>query len=263
MPGRYLIGVVCLLVGFLAGGLPAAGQSVLVPDSGFPAVVARIKPSVVGVGTFQAIRAPQSSLMGTGFVVADGNHVVTNYHVVRDHQVPENKEYLSILVGSGNRVDVRRAEIVAKSVAHDLAILRFDGEPLPPVSLGRRMTLSADGTSIALTGFPIGPVFGLYPATHGGMVAAITPSRAPVADVRLLDARTIRRAQFDVYQLDVVAYPGNSGSPVYDRETGNVIAVLNSTFVKETREQALSDPSGISFAIPVKYVFLLLDEIGF
>ena len=44
--------------------------------------------------------------------------------------------------------------------------------------------------------------------------------------------------------------PGNSGSPLYDTETGEVIGIINMVFVKGTKEAALSQPSGISFAVP-------------
>ena len=40
-----------------------------------------------------------------------------------------------------------------------------------------------------------------------------------------------RREPFNVFQLDAVAYPGNSGSPVYLAGTGEVIGVVNSVFV--------------------------------
>ncbi|MDP5072164.1 MAG: serine protease, partial [Congregibacter sp.] len=67
------------------------------------------------------------------------------------------------------------------------------------------------------------------------------------------------RRPFDVYQLDAIAYPGNSGSAVYRVITGEVIGVMNSVFVKESRETLLSAPSGISFAIPVKHLRALLE----
>jgi S1-C subfamily serine protease len=68
------------------------------------------------------------------------------------------------------------------------------------------------------------------------------------------------RNPYVVYQLDMVAYPGNSGSPVYDVDTGKVIGVVNSVFVKGTKESVLEKPSGISYAIPVKYVHDLLKK---
>src|SRR5688572_1871581 len=44
--------------------------------------IERIKPSIVGIGTFLKVRSPSIQFVGTGFVVADGRHVVTNAHAV-------------------------------------------------------------------------------------------------------------------------------------------------------------------------------------
>ncbi len=57
-----------------------------------------------------------------------------------------------------------------------------------------------------------------------------------------------------------MAYPGNSGSPVWHPDTGEVLGVVNSVYVRGTREAAIAAPSGISYAIPVKYVRRLLEE---
>ncbi len=65
---------------------------------------------------------------------------------------------------------------------------------------------------------------------------------------------------FEVYALDAVAYPGNSGSPVWHPDTGEVLGVVNSVYVKGAKEAALTDPSGISYAIPVKYVHQMLEQ---
>ena len=61
-----------------------------------------------------------------------------------------------------------------------------------------------------------------------------------------------------MFQLDATAYPGNSGSPVYDPATGEVIGVVNMVFVKGTKEAALAQPSGITYAIPSRYLIELL-----
>ena len=42
----------------------------------------------------------------------------------------------------------------------------------------------------------------------------------------------MRQGSFDVYQLDATAYPGNSGSPLLDADSGKVLGVINSVFVK-------------------------------
>ncbi|HHH13603.1 MAG TPA: serine protease, partial [Thiolapillus brandeum] len=110
------------------------------------------------------------------------------------------------------------------------------------------------------TGFPLGMVLGLYPVTHRGIISAITPAAIPAGSSRRLNAARIKRLRnpFMVYQLDAIAYPGNSGSPLYLPATGEVIGVVNSVFIKDSKESVLSSPSGISYAIPVKYVHRLL-----
>ena len=70
------------------------------------------------------------------------------------------------------------------------------------------------------------------------------------------------RDPFDVFQLDAIAYPGNSGSPVYHPDSGQVIGVVNSVYVKESKESALERPSGITYAIPVTWVRQLLLNAG-
>ena len=78
---------------------------------------------------------------------------------------------------------------------------------------------------------------------------------------RALDNATISRLRetYIVFQLDAIAYPGNSGSPLYDPETGEVYGIVNSVFVKTTKERILVEPSGISYAIPIRYAKALLE----
>jgi S1-C subfamily serine protease len=107
------------------------------------------------------------------------------------------------------------------------------------------------------TGFPIGAAIGLFPATHRGIVSSITPIAIPQARSAELDPKTIRRlttGTFPIFQLDATAYPGNSGSPVFDPATGEVLGVINMVFVKGTKETALTQPSGITYAIPSKFL---------
>ena len=70
------------------------------------------------------------------------------------------------------------------------------------------------------------------------------------------------RDPYNVLQLDATAYPGNSGSPVFEPDTGRVIAVINKVFVKKSKESILRSPSNITYAIPVKFVRALLRSAG-
>jgi S1-C subfamily serine protease len=119
----------------------------------------------------------------------------------------------------------------------------------------------AEGEILVFTGFPIGGVLGLFPATHRAMVSAIAPVALPSATGRRLDPTSIRRlrsSNFSVFQLDATAYPGNSGSPLYDPATGEVVGIVNMVFVKASKESALTQPSGISYAIPSTFLIELI-----
>jgi S1-C subfamily serine protease len=144
--------------------------------------IERIKPSVVGVGTFLKTRSPSIQFVGTGFVVADGRYVITNAHTFATPLDTEGKEAPIVLVSTDGEPQPRDAELLAIDREHDLALLKIGGDPLPAMKLGDSASVR-EGQMLAFTGFPIGMVLGFHPATHRGMVAAITPVALPrIAD---------------------------------------------------------------------------------
>jgi serine protease Do len=217
-------------------------------------MVAKVKPSVVGVGLYDAMSSQSHQLQGSGFVFGDGTLIATNYHVVSAPLDPKIVQYRIVFSGTGRSPKIHKAELIASDPAHDLAILKIQ-HPLTAVSLSSSGVL-ADGSEIILTGFPIGAVLGLYPATHRGIIAATTPDIIPSVNSAQLTNNILNRltTPFMIYQLDITAYPGNSGSPVYSAQNGEVVAVLNKVFIKETKESVLEKPSGISYAIPIEYL---------
>ena len=143
---------------------------------------------------------------------------------------------------------------------HDLALLRLSGASLPVVTFGNSGAVR-DGQSIAFTGFPIGHALGFYPVTHRGIIASLTPIAIPSSSGRL-DPRVVRAlsSPFVLFQLDTTAYPGHSGSPLYDAETGDVIGIVNMGMLKGTKDTAIGQPSGISFAVPARFLQDLIRE---
>lgn len=228
-----------------------------------PATIERIKPSIVAIGTFERTRNPQFSFAGTGFAVGDGSLIATNDHVIPKLLDDQHGETLAIAVRSAGRsIEVRSAARVASDSSADLVLLKMSGAALPPLRLADSQAVR-EGEMYLFTGFPIGAVLGLTPVTHRGMISAITPIVIPAARAEQLDARAVRALQqppFTVFQLDGTAYPGNSGSPVYDTKSGEVIGVVNSVFVKRTKESVLSAPSGITYAIPSQKLKQLLES---
>lgn len=243
----------CLVLLVLSFGEVAA--------AGLSDTIDRIRPSVVAVGTVMPIRRPQAKFMGTGFAIGNGRMVVTNHHVIPGLIDKAKKEQLAVFSGRGRKAKAHPARIVKTDPEHDLVLLEISNGSLPAMSLAPA-TAIREGEEVAFTGFPIGMVLGLYPVTHRAIVSAITPVVAPSNNSRELKPKQIMRMRnrFEVYQLDGTAYPGNSGSPVYQAATGRVVGVLNSVFVKDTKETLLERPSGISYAIPVAHLHALLEK---
>jgi S1-C subfamily serine protease len=229
--------------------------------------IERVKGSVVAVGTFERTRSPQFQFLGTGFAVEDGSLIVTNAHVLPRLLDPAQRETLAILIplpdkDDPNQAQVREAKQVASDADSDLALLRISGPALPPLKLGSSADVK-EGQEVFFTGYPIGAVLGPHPATHRAIIASVTPIAIPSSRAGELSPQTIRRlsaGQFPVFQLDATAYPGNSGSPLYDAATGEVIGIVNKVFVQGTKEAVLAQPSGITYAVPASHLRTLLQR---
>lgn len=238
--------------------------TLILPSSqaGLPEIVYQVKPSIVGIGTLQPTRRPPAVFVGTGFVVGDGRHVLTNAHNISRKLGTARKESLAVFTaGASNHL--RRARVAALDEVHDLALLQVEGKSLPAIVLGDSEKVR-EGELYAFTGFPIGMALGMQPVTHRGIVSAITSIANPTVSAQQLSLEMIKRlnARYAVFQLDATAYPGNSGSPLYNPQTGKVIGIVNMVFVKKTKEHLLSDPSGISYAIPIEHAKALLKRAG-
>jgi serine protease Do len=243
----YLEGIFFALVCLFFSSLAVAQQTQSLPES-----IKKIAPSVVGIAIYAPIESKAPQILGTGFVVGNGKYIVTNYHVVSKDLDPTIVQNFVALSGTGPNPALHKMKIVAIDPVHDIAILSID-KTLPALKLAND-ALVDPGTSVFFTGFPIGAVLGLYPATHQGIIAAVTPDVNPASNANQLTLQMLDRLKtpFLIYQLDATAYPGNSGSPVFNRNNNEVVAIINKVFVSEGKESALTNPSGISYAIPIR-----------
>ncbi|CAD5375188.1 Serine protease precursor MucD/AlgY associated with sigma factor RpoE [Rubrivivax sp. A210] len=240
----------------LLAGLPARAEDLV-------AVIKAARPSVLPVGTYNATDAPRFGFRGTGFVVGAGNWLVTNFHVLPPAAEVESSQSLMVMAsreaGAGQ---LRRARLIAADRVRDLVLLELEGPPLPALALDEAGAVR-EGQAVALMGFPIGGVLGFAAVTHRGIVASITTAALPAPSAQQLDARAVsrlREGNFEVLQLDATAYPGNSGGPLLDASSGRVVGIVNQVLVKGSRESALTHPTGITYAIPVRYLHELLAE---
>ncbi|MGE0099017.1 MAG: S1C family serine protease [Hydrogenophaga sp.] len=247
--------VVLLTLSAMAGPVAAAAASLA--DT-----IARLKGSVVLVGTFRATDSPRFQLRGTGFIVGDGRMVITNAHVLPDDPTGANAQAMVVQVRKpgASGWESRPVTLLGTDAPRDLALLRMEGPPGPAAVVGDSSQVR-EGDALAFMGFPIGGLLGYSTVTHRAMVSSITAASLPSPTADRLSEQAIRGLRvgtYDIFQLDATAYPGNSGGPLFDPGTGEVVGVMNMVLIKSTRESAMSQPSGISYAIPSRYVLELL-----
>lgn len=251
-PRFNLAGVGWLWVGWLAAGIvgcrwqptPPAPTPIIVVATPTPlpetllepidveeALIAnlyeRVSPSVVNVTartvTVSFFFGPiPSEGSGSGFILDQEGHIVTNYHVV------EGAESIEVTLSDETTVS---AELLGVDPSNDLAVLRIQlpDHVLQPVTLGDSTNLRVGQRAIA-----IGNPFGLDRTLTTGVISALG------RPLQIDDERVI----FNVIQTDAAINPGNSGGPLLNSR-GEVIGV--NTAVREGAE-------GIGFAVPVETV---------
>lgn len=230
--------------------------------------IQHVKPSIAILGTYQSTSSPRFTLRGTGFIVSESPHGTSNLVVTSAHvlvppapEEPLARVVIQIRVEPGGW-QMRDATVLAMDPVHDLALLRFSGPSAPALTV-RDSARIQEGQSIAFMGFPIGGALGFSPVTHRGTISSIAAAALPSPSAQRLrgDAiRSLRAGNFEIFQLDATAYPGNSGGPLFDPETGEVLGVVNMALIKGTHESALTHPSGISYAIPSSFILALMEH---
>ena len=163
---------------------------------------------------------------GSGFVIDDEGHIITN-----DHVVEAGSGYRVRFGENGKPVEAR---LLGTDPSADLALLKVDpgkvGDELQPLQLGASEDLRPGDPAIA-----IGSPFGLTGTVTAGIVSAL--------------GRTIEAPNgFSIsgaIQTDAAINPGNSGGPLLD-EQGRVIGVNS-----QIRTDGGRANSGVGFAVPV------------
>jgi S1-C subfamily serine protease len=168
-----------------------------------------------GTGTERA------QAQGSGFVIDDDGHVVTNQHVV------DGAAEITVRFWDGSTAS---AELVGEDASTDLAVIEVDAPAgkLHPLTLGRSDTLSVGDGVIA-----VGSPFGLEGTVTSGIVSALHRQITAPNDFTIDDA----------IQTDAAINHGNSGGPLVDT-SGRVIGV------NAQIESAGGGSDGIGFAVP-------------
>jgi serine protease Do len=220
-------------------GVPTSEAGSAAPGrGGVAAVVARALPAVVSITTRhieqgQFNRSTPPSGLGSGVIVDERGHILTNNHVV------EGAEDIRVTLPDERAF---RATLVGADAFTDLAVLRIEGRKLPVVPLGDSSKLAVGETVIAI-GNPLWIEGG--PTVTVGVVSALGRSMEQEGLPVL----------HNLIQTDAAINPGNSGGPLLDG-AGRVIGV-NTALIPSAH--------GIGFAISIntaKPVLKALIETG-
>ncbi len=148
---------------------------------------------------------------GSGFVIDDGKHIVTNYHVIEAVE----KQGAQAWVALGRGRDMLRAlEIRATSQANDIAVLSVDQKlAKPSVKMVRRDDIKAAEAVIAV-GFP-----GTSDRVDEDWLnAPATPTPGQVVQKLRLGGGA------HMVQITADINPGNSGGPIFNSR-GHVVGM--------------------------------------
>lgn len=209
-----------------------------------PEIAEKMLPSVVGVKTYNKEFIPgeeaqtQDVGYGSGFVVSSDGYVVTNSHVV------ESGDYVKVVLSDGNEYD---ATVRGRDYDSDVAVLKINATGLTPVSIGDSDGLQV-GEMVVAIGNPLGEQ--LAGTVTVGYISSLN--------------REIQSGNrtYHVLQTDAAINPGNSGGPLLD-VNGQVIGVntLKSMFAGVDAYGDTIASEGIGFAMPIKYVMDIAEEL--
>jgi len=172
---------------------------------------------------------------GSGFVIDDEGHVLTNNHVIEGAS--------KVTVKLGDSETTYDAEVVGADPGTDVALLKVDApkSAFHPLTLGRSAEMEVGDPVVA-----IGNPFGLDRTVTSGIVSALQ------RNIQAPNGFSISH----VIQTDAAINPGNSGGPLINAE-GAVIGIN----AQIATGGGGNGNVGIGFAIPIDTVRAEIEQL--
>jgi putative serine protease PepD len=216
----------------------------LPPDNdSIAAVAAKVLPSTVQI--VAEYQGKDQGATGSGFVLDDKGHVITNNHVVAEADQDDGP--IDVIDQQGNHM---KATVVGRSTVYDIAVLDVPkAKDLKPASVG-----SADQMRVGESVVAIGSPLGLSATVTSGIVSAVN---RPVTT----GEGESENSYINAVQTDAAINPGNSGGPLVNLQ-GQVVGVNSA--IASLGSQVSSDQGGnigVGFAIPIEQVEVTTAQI--
>jgi S1-C subfamily serine protease len=187
-------------------------------------VATGVKPDTPVVAGMKSSPArARGNTSGSGIVMSEQGHIITNHHVVNNCSSHE-------VFDEDNRPV--KASLLASDPQRDIALLQAD-KNYSTVARVRTDTAPKLGESIIVVGYPLVGVLGTKPTVGFGHVSSTTGIRNNPAQM----------------QISVPVQRGNSGGPVFD-QAGNIIGMVVSKLDALKIARRMGDlPQNVNFAI--------------
>jgi putative serine protease PepD len=211
------------------------------PD--WTAVAKAVSPSVVSIN----VKLNNGEAAGSGVIIDDQAHVLTNNHVVEG----ASSGSITVSLADGRTYN---ASIVGTDPSTDLAVIKIEGAPsdLTPVTLGNSAKVAV-GDPVMAVGNPLG----LSGTVTTGIVSAlnrpVTTSASEQNQSPFGDQTTGGTVVTNAIQTSAAINPGNSGGALVNNK-GELIGINSSIAQLGSSGPFSSGQSGnigIGFAIPV------------
>lgn len=220
-------------------GTPGATTSSGGSFSNTVELVDLLRPSVVHIRSEAATlddfgQLVPSGGVGTGFIVDNDGHIVTNNHVISTDNGAA-ADNITITLDDGSQHD---ATIVGRDPPTDIAVLKIDADNLNPATLGNSSALQVGEDVIA-----IGNALDLSggPTVTKGVVSALG---------RLIQESNVSIP--DAIQTDAAINPGNSGGPLVNAD-GEVVGITTAVI--------RGNAEGIGLAISIDTAEPIVQEL--
>ncbi len=169
----------------------------------------------------------QTASQGSGVIVSEDGHIVTNLHVI------EGAAQVSVSLSDGRRFP---AVLLGADQPLDIAILKIEADHLHPLGFA-----DSEKVKVGQLVFAVGNPFGLQESITQGIISARE---------RLFSSESLK----EFFQTDAPINPGNSGGPLVNI-FGEIVGINNFIFSQSGGSQ------GIGFATPSNTVRRVLEQI--
>lgn len=172
-------------------------------------------------------RRPPVAETGSGVIVSEQGHIITNLHVI------DGAAEVSVTLSDGQSLP---GKVLGADPVSDVAILKVDASGLQPLALA-----DSEKVRVGQLVFAVGAPYGLQESVTMGIISARD---------RLISSESSN----EFFQTDAPINPGNSGGPLVNIH-GEVVAINNSIKSESGGNQ------GVAFSIPSNTAKRVLEQI--